>query len=55
MRNMKDQLSDMGGKLANTIGSKVIKLSEQTSDGCLFFCLYEPEIPIELLNENINK
>ena len=55
MKNMKNQLTNMGGKLVNIIGSKVIEISEQTADGCFFLCLYEPKIPMELLNKNMDK
>lgn len=57
MRNMREQVSNMGekmnAKIVNGIGEASIKLGEQAREFCFFLGFYEPKIPMELLGENI--
>ncbi len=59
MRNLREQVINVGGnlvcKLANHLGNATIKIGEQSRGLCLFFSEYEPQYPMELLKENIEK
>lgn len=55
MRSMREQISNIGDKLVNDIGSKAVKIAEISTLSCGFLGFYEPEIPIELLKENIDE
>jgi cyclic lactone autoinducer peptide len=52
---MKEQIASMGEKLVDEIGNAAVKLGEQSRGRCTFIFAYEPEIPMELLQEDTDK
>lgn len=59
MKSMREELTNMGerlcGKIVGEIGSAAVKLGDQARGHCLLMFAYEPEIPMELLQESIEE
>jgi cyclic lactone autoinducer peptide len=52
MKTLREQIINMGARLANDIGDKAIKVGEVSMKDCSIFCLYEPKFPLELLQND---
>ena len=59
MRNMREQLLEIGDELkesiAKRIGEEAIKISEKSVNKCILPFFYESNIPMELLKNNIEE
>lgn len=55
MKNLKEDLFNIGEKLVTCIGDVSIKMSDQAMGRCIAMFIYEPKIPIELLKESMDK
>lgn len=55
MKNTKVKFSNFTEKFANILGEASIKISDRAVNMCYLPFLYEPEIPVELLKQNLKK
>ncbi|ADL53915.1 hypothetical protein [Clostridium cellulovorans] len=51
MRNMREELIKIGDMVIGEIGNEAVKLGDRARGLCLFLNVYEPVIPIELLDD----
>lgn len=55
MSYMKEQLTNIGGKIAEGVGEAAVKIGEQARGLCWFMFVYESEIPMEMLKEEMEE
>lgn len=55
MKNMREQIVNIGNKVIDNLGSVAVNVAEKSVGDCWFLSFYEPEVPIELLKENIKE